>query len=144
MYKHIQGRTSFWCLNLNGIFLTSKLKPREFRTSGFFLGGVVILSLWIHVVLYSGEFLTKTTAAPSQEVDLKWKLNIFDLYIQWMINAIFKAFSWLLSFFFNLLFRLLFPAPLDYLLWRSSGRFCQEFVWVENSMDPKWKEQCHL
>ena len=27
----------------------------------------------------------------------------------------------------------------DYLLWRRSGRFCQEFAWVENSMDPKWK-----
>jgi hypothetical protein len=25
-------------LNLNGIFLTSKLKPREFRTSFFFIG----------------------------------------------------------------------------------------------------------
>ena len=25
--------------------------------------------------------------------------------------------------------------PLDYLLWRRSGRFCQEFAWVENSMD---------
>ena len=29
--------------------------------------------------------------------------------------------------------------PLDYLLWRRSGRFCQEFAWVENNMDPKWK-----
>ena len=29
--------------------------------------------------------------------------------------------------------------PRDYLLWRRSGRFCQEFAWVENSMDPKWK-----
>jgi hypothetical protein len=29
--------------------------------------------------------------------------------------------------------------PLDYLLWRRSGRFCQEFAWVENIMDPKWK-----
>jgi hypothetical protein len=28
----------------------------------------LLLSLWVHVVLYSGEFLTKTTAAPSQEV----------------------------------------------------------------------------
>ena len=29
--------------------------------------------------------------------------------------------------------------PLDYLLWRRSGHFCQEFAWVENSMDSKWK-----
>ena len=29
--------------------------------------------------------------------------------------------------------------PLDYLLWRRSGRFCQEFARVENNMDPKWK-----
>ena len=28
----------------------------------------LLLSLWVHVVLYSGEFLTKTTAAPSQDV----------------------------------------------------------------------------
>jgi hypothetical protein len=28
----------------------------------------LLLSLWVHGVLYSGEFLTKTTAAPSQEV----------------------------------------------------------------------------
>ena len=28
----------------------------------------LLLSLWVHVVLYSGDFLTKTTAAPSQEV----------------------------------------------------------------------------
>jgi hypothetical protein len=32
-------------LNLNSIFLTSKLKPREFRTSGFFLGGAVTFTL---------------------------------------------------------------------------------------------------
>jgi hypothetical protein len=24
--------------------------------------------------------------------------------------------------------------PLDYLLWRGSGRFCQEFAWVENNI----------
>ena len=29
--------------------------------------------------------------------------------------------------------------PLDYLLWRRSGRFCQEFARVENNMDPMWK-----
>jgi hypothetical protein len=29
----------------------------------------LLLSLWVHGVLYSGEFLTKTTAVPSQEVD---------------------------------------------------------------------------
>ena len=28
----------------------------------------VAKSVWLHGVLYSGEFLTKTTAAPSQEV----------------------------------------------------------------------------
>jgi hypothetical protein len=27
----------------------------------------LLLSLWVHAVLYSGEFLTKTTTAPSQE-----------------------------------------------------------------------------
>ena len=48
--------------------IKKKLRPREFRTSVFFIGGAVLLSLWVHVVLYSGEFLTKTTAAPSQEV----------------------------------------------------------------------------
>jgi hypothetical protein len=34
--------------------------------------------------------------------------------------------------------KILWP-PLDYLLWRRSGRFCQEFARVENSLDPKWK-----
>ena len=29
--------------------------------------------------------------------------------------------------------------PLDYLLWRRSCHFYQEFAWVENSMDSKWK-----
>jgi hypothetical protein len=29
--------------------------------------------------------------------------------------------------------------PLNYLLWTRSGRFYQEFAWVENSMDPQWK-----
>ena len=28
----------------------------------------LLLSLWVHGGAYSGEFLTKTTAAPSQEV----------------------------------------------------------------------------
>jgi len=28
----------------------------------------LLLSLWVHGVAYSGEFLTKTTAASSQEV----------------------------------------------------------------------------
>ena len=55
-------------MNLNGIFLTSNLKPRvlNFR---FFIGGAVTFTLctWTGVG-YSGEFLTKTTAAPSQEV----------------------------------------------------------------------------
>jgi hypothetical protein len=36
----------------------------------------LLLSLWVHVVLYSGEFLTKTTAAPSQEV-VEWGVMIF-------------------------------------------------------------------
>jgi hypothetical protein len=35
MYKHIQGRTSFFY----------QLKPREFRTSVFFLGGAVTFTL---------------------------------------------------------------------------------------------------
>jgi hypothetical protein len=35
------------------------VKSREFRTSVFFIGGAVLLSLWVHVVLYSGEFLDK-------------------------------------------------------------------------------------
>ena len=50
-------------MNLNGIFLTLKLKPREFRTSVFFIGGAVTFTL--------GQWsfqLTKTTAAPSQEL----------------------------------------------------------------------------
>ena len=54
-------------MNLNSIFLTSKLKPREFRTS-VFNRWRCLLSLWVHGVLYSGEFLTKTIAAPSQEM----------------------------------------------------------------------------
>ena len=28
----------------------------------------LLLSLWVHGVLYSGEFLTKTTTVPSQEM----------------------------------------------------------------------------
>jgi hypothetical protein len=53
MYKHIQGRTSFFT-------------PARFKSCLFFK--FFLISLWVHVVLYSGEFLTKTTAAPSQEV----------------------------------------------------------------------------
>jgi hypothetical protein len=55
------------------------------------------------------ENTVKIQTSLNERDDLKWKLNIFDLYIQWMINAIFKAFSWLLSLFFDLLFCLLFP-----------------------------------
>jgi hypothetical protein len=32
-------------LNLNGIFLASKLKPREFQTSVFLIGGAVTFTL---------------------------------------------------------------------------------------------------
>ena len=47
--------------------IRKKLRPREFRTSVFYRWRC-LLSLWVHGVLYSGEFLTKTTTAPSQEV----------------------------------------------------------------------------
>ena len=43
------------------------VKPQEFWTSVFFKVAL-LLSLWVHVAPHSGEFLTKTTAAPSQEV----------------------------------------------------------------------------
>jgi hypothetical protein len=44
-------------------YRVSKYKiPREITDE------IMLLSLWVHVVLYSGEFRTKTTAAPSQEV----------------------------------------------------------------------------
>jgi hypothetical protein len=36
----------------------------------------LLLSLWVHGVLYLGEFLTKTTAACSQEV-VEGKVMIF-------------------------------------------------------------------
>ena len=74
MYKHIQGRTSFFT-------------PARFKSCLFFK---FLLIYSKPVVLYSGEFLTKTTAAPSQEVVegrswyfLKrirsWELNKHDL-----------------------------------------------------------------
>jgi hypothetical protein len=56
-----------WCLNLNGIFLTSKLKHREFRTSVFCIGGAVTFTLGPCCSLL-GRIPDKTTAAPSQKV----------------------------------------------------------------------------
>jgi hypothetical protein len=43
MHKHKQGRTLF--LPHYSIFLTSKLKPREFGISVFFIGGAVTFTL---------------------------------------------------------------------------------------------------
>jgi hypothetical protein len=78
MYKHIQGRTSFFT-------------PARFKSYLFFK----------FLLIYSKPCLVQLPRPYS-----------------------FKKISW---------------PPLDYLLWRRSGRFCQEFAWVENNMDPKWK-----
>ena len=78
MYKHIQGRTSFFT-------------PARFKSCLFFK----------FLPIYSKPCLVQLPRPYS-----------------------FKKISW---------------PPLDYLLWRRSGRFCQEFVRVENNEDPKWK-----
>ena len=78
MYKHVQGRTSFFT-------------PARFKSCLFFK----------FLLIYSKPCLVQLPRPYS-----------------------FQKISW---------------PPLDYLLWRRSGRFCQEFAWVENNMDPKWK-----
>ena len=78
MYKHIQGRTSFFT-------------PARFKSCLFFK----------FLLIYSKPCLVQLPRPYS-----------------------FQKISW---------------PPLDYLLWRRSGRFCQEFARVENNMDPKWK-----
>ena len=78
MYKHIQGRTSFFT-------------PARFKSCLFFK----------FILIYSKPCLVQLPRPYS-----------------------FQKISW---------------PPLDYFLWRRSGRFCQEFAWVENNMDPKWK-----
>ena len=75
MYKHIQGRTSFFT-------------PARFKPCLFF------------------KFLLKYSKPCLVQLPRPYS---------------FQKISW---------------PPLDYLLWRRSGRFCQEFVWVEN----KWTQ----
>ena len=78
MYKHIQGRTSFFT-------------PARFKSCLFFK----------FLLIYSKPCLVQLPRPYS-----------------------FQKISW---------------PPLDYLLWSRSSRFCQEFAWVEDNMDPKWK-----
>jgi hypothetical protein len=132
MHKHVQGRTPFlpplasshvWffkflliyskpCLvQLSRLYSFILFKKYHDLPSTTSCEGAAVVFAWVPKVKVTLSPIKKTEIRNSQGFNLE-------------VRKIPSKISW---------------PPLDYLLWRRSVRFCQEFARVPNSMDTKWK-----